>query len=391
MIVDEPTRIKSVVDPKSCWPLEPDAEYYESSIDGERGWISFRDPFFFHDNGQKLLLMAARAKEGPLVRRGCVGVMEETAPNHFESRPPIHDPRVYDDIEVPNLMRIEDDYYLIGSLREDAKIRYWHTDSLLKPWQNYYDNVLLPTGNYAGRTCRDESGLLLWNFYTRNLGDRTVNNLMPPPKRLARCDNGQLRCRTYEGILNRVADPVDTRCISKLKEGRGEQFCRMKDQDLHLVSEAGFQAFVFDSPLESFRLRAMLNLKGQGKCGLLSRVDPTSHDGYYISLDLMKGMAQFRSWGTGAPGSGEHMMQFESIQSGNWYSESNDQVEVQLIAFGSYHELSVNGNVILSLTDPRFEVGKTGFYVETADLKADGLVVETLKPPTQTDEHLTKG
>jgi len=49
--------------------------------------------------------------------------MEETSPHHFRQLPPLHAPMLYDHIEVPNLFRIDGDYYLIGSLREDAKIR----------------------------------------------------------------------------------------------------------------------------------------------------------------------------------------------------------------------------------------------------------------------------
>ena len=112
-------------------------------------------------------------------------MLKETRPNHFESMPPLHHPGLYDDIEVPNLLRIGDEYYLIGSIREDAKIRYWHTHQIGKPWRSYYDNVLMAAGNYAGRVCRDDRGWLLWNFFSMDATDRTRHNLMPAPKRLS--------------------------------------------------------------------------------------------------------------------------------------------------------------------------------------------------------------
>ena len=112
----------------------------------------------------------------------------------------MHHPRLYDDVEVPNLIRIDDSHYLIGSIREDAKIRYWHTDRIGNRWDSYYDNVLLAQGNYAGRVCRDEKGWLLWNFFSMNLSDRTAENLMPPPKRLLRSTSGLMRAVTFEGI-----------------------------------------------------------------------------------------------------------------------------------------------------------------------------------------------
>ncbi|QDU06415.1 hypothetical protein V6x_61670 [Gimesia chilikensis] len=383
--------IKSKQDLNSSFPLEPDAEYYEASVDEERNWVSFRDPFYFHEEDRGWLMMAARTNEGPLVRRGCVGLMEEYKPNHFRALPPLHAPMMYDDIEVPNLFRIDGDYYLVGSLREDAKIRYWHTTDPEQPWRNYYDNVLLAKGNYAGRICRDDKGLLLWNFYVRDPHDRMTNNILPPPKRLTRRSNGQLKVQTYEGIIERIVDTLDSRCLHTLKGARDESYFCMLDDSLELISQAGFQGFVFDEEINCFRMRCRLTMKGAGKCGLLCRIDPETHDGYYLSLDLMKGIGQFRAWKTGPLRSGEHMMQFESLQDGFWRATEPQDVEVQMISFGSYHELSINGNVVLSLADANFSSGMLGFYVETAALHVSDLEVHHIKSPTQTDDHLTTG
>ena len=163
------SRIVALQRDESVFPLAAESPHYESKVEMPRKWISFRDPFFYHDSQRSWLLSAARVDEGPIIRRGCVGLMEEVSPNHFETRPSLFSPMLYDDIEVPNLLQIEDDYYLLGSLREDAKIRYWHNDALNSSWKNFADNVLLPKGNYAGRISRDENGWLLWNFYNTNI------------------------------------------------------------------------------------------------------------------------------------------------------------------------------------------------------------------------------
>ncbi len=383
--------IKSTHDAGSCFPLEPGAQFYESSIKSERAWVSFRDPFYFREGNCGWLLTAARINSGPVVRRGCVGLMEETSPNRFRPLPALHAPMLYDDIEVPNLFRIDGDHYLVGSLREDAKIRYWHTVDIKKPWGNYYDNVLLAKGNYAGRICPDPRGFLLWNFYTKNPDDRGIYNLLLPPKRIERLPSGQLRVTPFEGIEKRAKGRLDTRCVHALKGDRKETSCRVGNEALQLASEAGFQGFVFDEEIDSFRMRCRLSMTGIGKCGIIYRVDARSHDGYYLSLDLMKCISRLRSWGTGLPRSGERMMQFESLQEGTWHSTSPRNIEVQLASFGSYHELSINGAVVLSLADATFTKGLLGFYLETAELKISDLVVHRLEPPTQDDEHLAKG
>ena len=383
----------ALFDKGSCFPLEPDPQHYEASLEEARHWVSFRDPFFYHDGRDGWLIAAGRVNTGPIVRRGCVTLMKEVEPNHFVGQPALHHPRLYDDIEVPNLIVVNEDHYLIGSIREDAKIRYWHTDKIGNRWQSYHDNVLLPQGNYAGRVCRDEQGWLLWNFYSMHLTDRTAENLMPPPKRLVKNDQGLLRAVTFEGLAKYVRESVDATCIAGLIDDIGPkvQQCQVNGGHLDLACDSGFQAFVFDDALDHFRFIAKLEMQGLGKCGLVFRIDAESRDGYYLSLDLLKGVAQLRAWGTGADGSGEHMMQFRTLQSGLWYSEVRSGASVQLIAFGSYIELSINGRVVLSLADQSFESGQLGIYLETAEVRVSEIQLDRLASPSQTDEHLASG
>jgi beta-fructofuranosidase len=380
-------------DQGSCFPLEPGPEHYEASREEGRHWVSFRDPFFYHDGLDGWLMAAGRVNTGPVVRRGCVALMKEIEPNHFVAQSPLHHPRLYDDVEVPNLIVVDEDHYLIGSIREDAKIRYWHTDKIGNRWQSYHDNVLLPQGNYAGRVCRDETGWLLWNFYSMNLADRTAENLMPPPKRLVRNEQGLLRAVTFEGIADYVLESVDARCIHSLIDDVAPQVeqCQVDGGHLDLACESGFQAFVFDEALDHFRFQAKLEMRGLGKCGLVFRIDAPSRDGYYLSLDLHKGVAQLRAWGTGEEGSGEHMMQFQSLQSGFWYSQIRTEANVQLIVFGSYIELSINGRVVLSLANKSFDSGQLGIYLETAEVSVSNIQLDRLASPSQTDEHLVSG
>ncbi|MEW4453413.1 glycosyl hydrolase [Bremerella sp. JC817] len=389
---EQPTSCRHApFDPESHFPLEPDGEYYESKLDEGRHWVSFRDPYYYREGDRGWLIMAARTKEGPIVRRGCVGVMEEVGPGQFEARPPLHHPGLYDDIEVPNLIKIRNEYYLIGSLREDAKIRYWHTSQIGKPWRSYYDNVLLAQGNYAARVCRDDKGWLLWNFFTLGGIDRTSRNLMPPPKRLVLSEEGMLRAKSFEGLDQWVGERIDTRCVHPLQRGIGQQTCSIDGNNLDLCCEAGFQAYVFDGAIESAKFSAKIDLYGLGKCGIICRVDPETQDGYYLSLDLLKGVAQLRAWHTGEPGSGEHMMQFRALQGGNWHSTTPGQAEISLIAFGHYLELSVDGRVILSLADSTFLSGQFGVYLESASMRLYDVDLRKMRGPEQSANHLVTG
>lgn len=379
-------------DADSSFPLCPGGEFYESELDQGRNWVSWRDPFYYREHDRGWLLAAGRVKTGPVVRRGCVAAMEETRPNHFEARPPLHHPGLYDDVEVPNLIKVEDEYYLIGSMREDAKIRYWHTDKIGNPWRSYADNVLLATGNYAGRVSEDDRGFLLWSFFTPRDTDRQTNNLMPPPKRLARTELGHLEVRSFEGFERRVDRPAEFDRFVDLKADRTTGSVQdRQDGDLDLQCDCGFQIFAPQERLGCFRLRATLTMLNEGKCGIVFRLDEQSHDGYYLSLDLFKGVAQMRAWGSGPQGSGEEMMQFRSLQAGYWEQTVRGEAEVTLLAYGSYLELSIGRRVILSLADQTFREGLAGFYLESAKLRVRNLSVEHFHPPIQSDEHLANG
>lgn len=383
-------------DPDSCLPLEADPQFYESSLDEGRHWISWRDPFFFQDGETHWLLCAGRVNSGPVVRRGCVALMQETSRDCFEAMPPLHHPGLYDDVEVPNLLKIRGEYYLIGSIREDAKIRYWHTDSLDHPWRSYYDNVLLAGGNYAGRICHDDQGVLIWNFFTSNALQRTTDNLMPPPKRLVRTESGMLRAVSFEGFDRLVARPGDVSRLESLGCSYSDtsDSCEAREDSagrIHLSNTSGFDAFLFPEPVHCFRFRCSLRLDGMGKCGLVMRLEEESHDGYFVSLDLTKGVAQMRAWGTGDEWSGEEMMKFQSLQAGFWYTETPGAADIELLAYGSYLELSVDGRVILSLADQTYNVGRLGIYVESSTLEVLDPVLEHLHSPTQSDEHLPEG
>ncbi len=380
-------------DPSSCFPLSPDARFYESEIDEGRHWLSWRDPYYYREDGRGWLLVAGRVKEGPVIRRGCVAVMEETSPNHFESRPPLHHPALYDDVEVPNLFRIDREYYLVGSMREDAKVRYWHTKEIGSPWKSYADNVLLASGNYAGRICEDDRGLLLWSFFTpgfHECTDRVTNNLLPPPKRLVRGPGGHLQVRTYEGLEAMIAGPARIDKIDSLKSEHPAEAAR-HDGGYRLGCESGFQIFALAPTFECFRLRANLKMLSEGKCGLVFRLDRRSHDGYYLSLDLYKGVAQLRAWGSGPDGSGEEMMRFLELQAGYWTVDRHGEAEIQLIAYGSYIELAVGDRVLLSLADQNFQRGCVGLCVESAHMQVENLCVDHYTPPAQSDEHLASG
>lgn len=382
-------------DANSCFPLESTGPHYEQTLKEGRSWISWRDPFYYRTEETGYLLVAGRVKHGPVIRRGCVALLEETSPNWFELRPPLHQPGQYDDIEVPNLLHLDGHYYLIGSIREDAKVRYWYADDVHGPWKNFYDNVLLPQGNYAARVSFDNQGPLLWNFYTTDSDRRDLQNLMPPPKRLTVNGDGQLRVKSFEGLEKRIKSVSLPHSLLPLIPLVDNRHASWKADDpqagITIESEAAFEGFLFNQQVDCFRFSATLHLEGMGKCGIVFRVDHDSSDGYYLSLDLLKGVAQLRAWGHRPGGRNEHAFEFRSLQAGYYRTDCATSVQISLLALREYIEFSIDGSVLLTLADQSFSSGGIGCYVETARLRIERPILEHLLTTRDSTETLATG
>ena len=103
---------------------------------------------------EEYLLICGRASYGPVYRRGCVAIYKRNK-DGFEPMKPLLFPLAYDDIECPCLIELKGKHYLIGSIREDIKVRYWHSDSFDGEYQSFHHDVLMPQGNYAARIVKD--------------------------------------------------------------------------------------------------------------------------------------------------------------------------------------------------------------------------------------------
>ncbi len=301
---------------------------------------------------------------------------------------------MYEDIEVPNLFEMDGRYYLVGGIREDVKVRYWYSSSLRDPWENFFDNVLLPSGNYAARVRWDDRGPLIWNFFSTGEPGAPVN-LMPPPKRLKAKPNGQLIVSSYEGFDGLVESRLGPSELLPLKAVRSNPHAVQRfDSDsgeLTLLSIGGFEGFLVEREVSHFRLRARMHLDGLGKCGLLFRYDPVTSSGYHLSLDLLKGVGQLRQWGEDPNRSPEQAFSFSTLQASYWQAERDREWEIEVVALQNYLEFSIDGRVILSLSDTTYAAGCVGIYVESACLSVRDFSLEHLKPVSKPSEDLPDG
>ncbi len=367
-------------DESGDFPLELASPPYEYRLDQGRHWVSLRDPYYVRIGERGFLLAAARIDRGPVIRRGAVALFEETAPDRFEVRSPLFHPSRYDDIEVPVPVALRDRWYLLGSVREDVKVHYWHADAFEGPYLNYSDNVLLPQGNYAARVARDGERWLVWNFYFKGrVGDG--RHLLPPPKELRVADDGQLFLASFHGFDRHVVDVATSEALLPLEplHGLTGAVSEAADGVALFGCDSGFETFVLPGRARDFRLRGELHMDGEGKIGLAFRLSDEG-DGYYLSLDLPKGLAQLRAWGARPGGDVEASFDYLPLQA-NYYLAHGDPHPFELVAYGSYLEFSLDGAVLLTLADEHYREGRVGFYAESARLRLHDLTLETLEAP----------
>lgn len=369
-------------DRSGAYPIEVPGDGYEHRLDEGREWVSFRDPFCFRENGRTHLLAAARVNHGPIIRRGCVALAEEVAENRFEFRPPLFHPMRYDDVEVPNLVKLDGRYYLIGSIREDIKVHYWCADSLAGPYTNFHDNVLLPQGNYAARIAYDGSAWLVWNFFFKGLTTHG-QHLMAPPKALVVDERGELRLQTFAGFADLVIETRTPSAVAPLQPlyNNPHASSNTTDAACRFGSHSGFEAFLLQGIYRNFILSGTLRLLGDGKCGLVLRLDDQG-DGYYLSLDLLKGIAQIRAWRHNAPGDFEAAFHYEQLQAAHYIPQDGEHA-FRLLAYEQYLEFSLDGYILLTLADDQCKRGRVGFYVESAGMEVTRLQLDVCDKPDE--------
>lgn len=367
-------------DRSDAYPLEIEGPHYESTLDEGRNWVSFRDPFFFRERGRRYLMATARVKKGPIIRRGCVALLQETKRDEFEFCSPLFHPWRYDDIEVPSLVKLEEYYYLIGSVREDIKVHYWYADEFDGPYRNFSDNVLLPQGNYAARISRDGERWLVWNFFFKGLTTQG-EHLLAPPKELIADENGELRLRSFHGFEDLVTKTFLPAQLAPLDPFLDNPYAsgELETTSCWMEAESGLEIFLLQGRYADFILSGQYHLSTSGKCGFVLRLNE-SGDGYYISLDFSKGIVQIRAWGHRPDGDIEHAFDYEQLQAVH-YVPSDGPQRFKLLAYEQYLELSLNGYVLLTLADDRYRDGRLGFYVESARAHIEDLQLRICARP----------
>ena len=361
-----------------------EAPFYEClKTNNPREWLSFRDPFLFKDGKDTHLLICARQPSGFVSRRGCIGLATLNKENKFVLQEKLFSPMVYDDIECPCAIKIDGTYYIIGSIREDLKIRYWFSDKFKGDYASHNSNVLLPKGNYAGRIVKYKDHLLVYSFYFSG-NDVDTFRIITPPKELKKDKEGKLVLKSFYKWKEKVITLVPQTNFDKTETLLNNPTSTIIETSAERIvsTKSGYEVFGCKNPFQNFIWEGELILYSLGKCGLVFNADNNAN-GYYISFDFLNGFVQIRQWGHNSKDVTNNFI-FKNLQINQFEHSENKRIKFKLISFGTYIELSINGTVRLTLVDSLFNGGNIGIYCcsATAGLK-NSVLKELTEPETE--------
>jgi beta-fructofuranosidase len=372
-----PDLFKWTKDESAPYPIESVGPHYESPEENERQWVSFRDPFHFCDiEGSRFLLLCARTTSGVVSRRGCVGLVRLSQGEcYFEE--PLFIPRVYDDVECPAVVALSGRFYLIGSIREDVRVHYWHADSFRGDYRCFPDNVLLPEGNYAARVSKDGDRILLYSFFVAGPEVETANRYFCPPKELETDASGRLILKSLGNWRDKIGRRLPWASMPKAKPLLGNKAATVSttETSLRMTSRSGYELAGITNPFPDFIWRGTLIVHELGKMGLVFNADADGN-GYYIHLEPLRSSVQIRAWSC-QPENIHKDYLFEDLQAHTIPSSCGTRFEFELLRYGHYIEFSVDGIVRLSLVDAKFRGEIIGLYGESTDIeRQDGEVLK---------------
>jgi beta-fructofuranosidase len=366
---------------KKIFPIGPEGFFYETSNTNPRTWLSFRDPFRFEYKGEVYLLLGARAIAGPVSRRGCVGVVKITD-DVVELMPALLYPLVYDDIECPCVFELHGRFYLLGSIREDIKVRYWFAPEFFGEYHSFHADVLLPQGNYAARIVQDGDHLLVYNFFYA-YGRIDALRVLPPPKNLDSDEKGRLILKSYyrwEKMVTKSTPQSDLGKVEHLLSNPTASSDIQPDK-WTCGSRSGYEIFCFQRPSTGFIWEGLLTVEGMGKLGLVCDIDKDGN-GYFISFNVSSGQVQIRAWGFNPLNNRQNFI-FSDIQSGFFTPNEKKSLYFRLIRYGHYIELSIDGIVKLTLMDYTYSGSGIGLYSASSVISLQQSIVKILPDPEE--------
>jgi beta-fructofuranosidase len=330
------------------WKKLPEEVFYAPTDRFEpHDW---RDPFVFWNEsaGEYWMLTAARLKEGPSRRRGCLALSVSHDLHSWEVKDPFYAPGLYFTHECPDLFQMGEYWYLIFSEFSDATLTRYRmspvlasgelplSDAWLTPRVDSFDGRAF----YAAKTASDGQHRYLfgWN-----------------PTREHEQDNG-----SWQWGGNLVVHKLFQEANGTLSVGIPETVAASFNHSLPVRFERGFGIWIWQYNQvrlaggglccasagklpETCRIDIQLNYESRiTGCGVMLRSSHDFESGYYIRLEPQRQRLVFDSWPR--PGDIPFMPGLEQPL----ITRADEPIQITIYVDGSLCEIYVNQQVALS-------------------------------------------
>ncbi len=366
----------------------PDPRWYESDPDhpATRRMISWRDPKPLKVGDTYYATLNAREANGPLLRRGCVGLIASRDMETWEVRPPLFAPRSYWDLECPQGFVVGGTYYLTAAVMEDRTQRYWMADAFDGPYRVPPDGGLLaPHGHYAGRVVRwrDMDLYFCWHvdfdqpYDWQGISNRS-GKFVVAPLVLEKRDDGNLIRRSFPGWdAYRDGTPAAPHPApsSLLHEHPTDGW--------RVVAESGTDIVATAEEATNFVFSGTLTLDAMAG-GLCFRLDHEG-GGYFISLAAHSAEVKLLKWlPAGDPAA---WFRYTVQQRAQLHRPlmRGERIPFSLLVVGPYIEVTLGDEheVVLSYLSAERTTGTLGIWVESGTASAS----DTLFVPMRVPQH----
>ena len=357
--------------------VEEDTFYSPNDIYEIHDW---RDPFVFwnEDANEYWMLLAARLKEGPSRRRGCIALCTSKDLKGWEVRDPFWAPGLYYTHECPDLFRIGDWWYLVYSTFSERHVTHYRMSKTLEgPWLAPTNDSFDGRAYYAAKTFSDGEKRYIFGWNPTKEGNRDEGkwqwggNLVV--HEIIQESDGSLSVKIPDTIDQKFNIPSSNtfnirkgNWITNNNNNNNNNEISVSSMDSYAYAIAG------DMPRRCKIEGDITFDENTYSCGIILRLHEDMDSGYYIRLEPKNNRLVFDLW----PRKGDcpHVIELER--------------PIQLIAGKPYNiKILVDDTVGIVYLDKRvamsfrlynFPKGKWGIFVSegTAKFNNIGLWIE---------------
>lgn len=359
------------------WEKLPAKTFYASEAQYELS--DWRDPYVFRNEERKeyWMLLAARLRQGPKRRRGCVGLCRSADLENWTAAEPLFAPGLYMTHECPELFQMGKWWYLVySSFSERFATHYRMAESPEGPFLVPQEDTFDGRGFYAGKTASDGKRRFLfgWIPTRKNKNDygeyEWAGNLIV--HELIQQADG-----TLAAVLPQTVKDAFTQELS-LCPGRTLGNCTMRETkkaDTGILTEAdaasSFAAAVYDAdlPVQCMMTARFRFRKGTKALGIMLRTDGEFDTGYFIRFEPPMNRMVFDMWPRKIKKEEEDTWEikgdspFFAELERKCLLEAEKEYQVEILVEDTACAVYFDGQTVMSARIYNIKKGRPGFFV----------------------------